>query len=256
MTQLKLDHVVHYVNCVNDAVKTFQESGFHAVKGGSHKDWGTCNGLSYFGLSYIEWLGIEDTEKLEKTTLNNPVFQDAKRLLPSHPVLHKLAIRTTDIEAVDALLKLQGFQTSGPVANSRLDARGSRINWKMLTIDGSFDGLPHPFFIQWGKTDDERIQSLESSGVISTHDRGPFRISAVILSVRKPEEARRFWHETFKIPLGKDFMWPNSLNLSGVYLQFILGEENRPVDVILSSSEHMEKTDLVIEQGHYTLIGK
>lgn len=256
MTHLKLDHVVHYVNCVNDAVKTFQESGFHAVKGGSHKDWGTCNGLSYFGLSYVEWLGIEDHEKLAKTTLNNPVFQDAKLLLPSHPVLHKLAIRTNDIDTVDALLKQQGFQTSGPVANSRLDEQGNRINWKMLTIEGSFDDLPHPFFIQWKKTDEERVQYLKSLGVISTHDRGPFHISAVKLSVRKPEKARRFWHETFKIPLGLDSQWPNSLNLSGVYLQFIQGNENRPVEVILSSSEQIEKDSLVIEQGHYRITGK
>ncbi|WP_254776465.1 VOC family protein [Paenibacillus sophorae] len=41
MTTIHWDHTVHYVNDLDKAIKTFQESGLDAFHGGSHKLWGT-----------------------------------------------------------------------------------------------------------------------------------------------------------------------------------------------------------------------
>ncbi|GJM75605.1 hypothetical protein HMSSN036_78210 [Paenibacillus macerans] len=64
---LKWDHTVQYVNDLDTPVEAFAKWGLTAFKGGSHKFWGTYNALSYFGLTYIEFLGIEDRALAEKS---------------------------------------------------------------------------------------------------------------------------------------------------------------------------------------------
>lgn len=79
------------------AVETINQLGFHTVKGGHHEKWGTYNGLCHFGLSYIEFIGIEQREKVESVTDNTLISQIAS--IPSgQEGLIRIAFRTTDIE--------------------------------------------------------------------------------------------------------------------------------------------------------------
>ncbi len=43
-----------------------QALGFHTVLGGEHTTWGTWNSLSYFDLSYIEFLAVQHEEKAKE----------------------------------------------------------------------------------------------------------------------------------------------------------------------------------------------
>lgn len=137
MATMKWDHLVHYVNDLAKPVEIFGAHGLVAFKGGSHKDWGTYNALSYFGLTYLEFLGIENLE-LAKATEHNLVVKDAVELLPEHEVLSRVVIRTDDIEEVAASLKAAGLSLSPIIDGKRLDNEGRLIEWRMMTIAGDF----------------------------------------------------------------------------------------------------------------------
>jgi hypothetical protein len=64
MTTLKWDHAVQFVNQPDEAIATFAGQGLNAFAGGRHPGWGTWNALSYFGLTYIEFLAIYDYVEL------------------------------------------------------------------------------------------------------------------------------------------------------------------------------------------------
>jgi hypothetical protein len=48
--------------------------------GGRHESWGTYNSLIYFGLSYIEFLGIENLFIAEKHEDNRLITQIVEQL--------------------------------------------------------------------------------------------------------------------------------------------------------------------------------
>ena len=61
---LKFDHIIHYI----DQLEQFKFPG-EVVKlnsGGKHHKFGTFNKLSYINENYIEFLDVEDQEKLQK----------------------------------------------------------------------------------------------------------------------------------------------------------------------------------------------
>ena len=60
MTTLKWDHAVQFVNQPDEAIATFAGQGLNAFAGGRPPGWGTWNALSYFGLTFIEFLAIYD----------------------------------------------------------------------------------------------------------------------------------------------------------------------------------------------------
>nr|VUD34029.1 Uncharacterised protein [Raoultella sp. NCTC 9187] len=64
MTTLKWDHAVQFVNQPDEAIATFADHKLNALTGGRHPGWGTWNALSYFGLTYIEFLAIYDRAEL------------------------------------------------------------------------------------------------------------------------------------------------------------------------------------------------
>lgn len=57
---LKFDHIVHYVHQPEQVFKALEPYGISAIQGGRHEQIGTYNALSYFDLSYIEWIGVYD----------------------------------------------------------------------------------------------------------------------------------------------------------------------------------------------------
>lgn len=79
---LALDHIVHFVHrAPAEATEQFRAKGYHAVAGGRHAMWGTWNSLSYFGLTYVEFLAVE-RQALAKESENPLIRQlvaDQKR---------------------------------------------------------------------------------------------------------------------------------------------------------------------------------
>ena len=63
---LRFDHLVHAVHGTpEEAVKQMQALGFHTVLGGAYY-LGYLDSLSYFDLSYIEFLAVQHEEKRKK----------------------------------------------------------------------------------------------------------------------------------------------------------------------------------------------
>ncbi|MED4957169.1 VOC family protein [Paenibacillus macerans] len=198
---LKWDHTVQYVNDLNTPVEAFAKWGLTAFKGGSHKFWGTYNALSYFGLTYIEFLGIEDRALAEKIDPPNAVVRDALVELPTREAFSRVALRTDDIDGLASRLQGQGLELSPILDGRRLDARGNWIEWRMFTIDGHYRGLNYPFILQWNGTDAERLSGLKASGIIQDHPAGEVDIHSAVFTVSDPAAAAAHWQALFGLPL-------------------------------------------------------
>ena len=201
MATIQWDHSVHYVNDLDLAVKKFAEYGLRAFRGGSHKQWGTHNALSYFGLTYHEFLSIENQILAEQTEHNNHVVQDAVKALPSHEVLSRVALRTNDIEAVYTSLKALNLDVAPIIDGKRLNQQGQLIEWRMLTIGGQFSGLRYPFIIQWKDSDAERLEALTDSGVIQPHPAGDVQLEQAVFTVSDPKSVAKHWQQLFGFPI-------------------------------------------------------
>lgn len=201
MTKLVWDHTVHYVNDLEHAKQTFAEQGITAFNGGSHKQWGTYNVLSYFDLNYLEFLAIEDRALAEsaKKEIPNEVVKDAVRLLPKYEGLSRVALRTDDIEAVRHRLIDHQINASPIMPGKRYDANGQLIEWEMMTIAGDFDGLRYPFVIQWSGSDEARREQLTENGSITEHPIGPLSAQAALYRVPNPKETVEHWAEIFSL---------------------------------------------------------
>ncbi|MEK4461280.1 VOC family protein [Paenibacillus sp. FSL H7-0690] len=254
MATMKWDHLVHYVNDLAKPVELFGAHGLVAFKGGSHKDWGTYNALSYFGLTYLEFLGIENLE-LAKATEHNLVVKDAVKLLPEHEVLSRVVIRTDDIEEVAASLKAAGLSLSPIIDGKRLDNEGRLIEWRMMTIDGDFGGLVYPFIIQWSGTDTERVERLTSSGVIKPHPAGEVEIVRAVFHVSDPEAAANHWGTIFGLPVTKSEDDTFSLKIGDRSFAFVQGDENQFKQVVFETdSLDLKGKKISIGDGEYVFV--
>ncbi|STW14527.1 Uncharacterised protein [Klebsiella pneumoniae subsp. rhinoscleromatis] len=66
------------------AIEIFAGQQLRAVAGRAASGWGTRNALSYFGLTYIEFLAIADPDELRAATDKLLLSRDAARLLPEN----------------------------------------------------------------------------------------------------------------------------------------------------------------------------
>lgn len=254
MSLLKWDHLVHYVNDLDQPVQLFAEHGLTAFRGGSHKDWGTYNALSYFGLTYLEFLGIENLE-LARATKHNVVVRDAVTLLPEHEVLSRVVLRTDDIEAVEAALSAEGLLLSPIIDGRRLDNQGRLIEWRMMTIDGGFQGLPYPFIIQWSERDEQRLDSLNGAGINRPHPAGKVEMVSAVFRVSDPSAAAGHWSKLFGLPVSGPADGPDSsysLKAGNQTFEFTPGEENRLSRIVFrTDSPELKGQTLTVGEGEY-----
>lgn len=254
MATVKWDHLVHYVNDLSKPVEIFEDHGLVAFKGGSHKDWGTYNALSYFGLTYLEFLGIENLE-LAKATEHNLVVKDAVKLLPEHEVLSRVVIRTDDIEAIAASLNAAGLSLSPIIDGKRLDNEGRLIEWRMMTIGGDFKGLVYPFIIQWSGTDSERVERLTSSGVIQSHPAGRVEIVRAVFHVSDPAATANHWGTIFGLPVQASEHNGFSLTIGDKSFAFVQGNENQFKQVVFETdSLTLKGKTIQIGDGEYVFV--
>lgn len=149
MATLQWEHAVQFVNQPEAAIEIFAGQQLRAVAGGRHPGWGTRNALSYFGLTYIEFLAIADPDELRAAMDKFLLSRDAARLLPENEALFRVALRSDDIDATYDQLRRTGVTVSPIVDGQRNDPQGYIIRWRIFTIDGDTDGLVYPFVLQW-----------------------------------------------------------------------------------------------------------
>ncbi|WNS44713.1 VOC family protein [Paenibacillus sp. MMS20-IR301] len=251
MAALKWDHLVHYVNDLDQPVQLFADHGLLAFRGGSHTAWGTYNALSYFGLTYLEFLGIENLE-LAQATKDNVVVRDAVAVLPEHEVLSRVVLRTDDIEAVEADLKAAGLSLSPIIDGRRLDNKGRLIEWRMMTIDGDFQGLVYPFIIQWNQRDEARLDSLNTAGINQPHPAGQVEMVSAVFRVTDPGAAAKHWSGLFGLPVTASEDGSFSLKAGGQTFDFLEGEENQFSQVIFKAdSSALQGKTILIGEGEY-----
>ena len=197
MAILTWDHAVHFVSQPEPAIQALSGQKLNAVAGGRHPGWGTRNALSYFGLTYIEFLAIADDAELLSAAETFLLCRDASRLLPDNEALYRVALRSDDIERTHAELHEQGLRVSPIVNGQRDDPQGNVIRWRIFTIDGDFDGLVYPFILQWGEEDDARLSRLQAQGLAAPHPLGEIELQRAVFTVQHPQAVRDRWQLLF-----------------------------------------------------------
>ncbi|TLS36468.1 VOC family protein [Pseudalkalibacillus caeni] len=202
MTSLAFDHLVHFSSNPTSAKKTMQQHGIQAIEGGKHENWGTYNTLAYFGLSYIEWLGIQNPSVSIQVD-DNPLIQQLVTELPlgDHP--GRIALRTNNMDQLVVELKEKDLKLHGPVKGSRLTDSGEFLQWSMLFIEEEHPSLPLPFFIQWGEGDVVRREKLK---IHSSHPAGSLQIKDVLLAVENLDDKISSWSSLFNLQIGEAFI--------------------------------------------------
>ena len=197
MATLTWDHAVQFVNQPEAAIQALSGQKLNAVAGGRHPGWGTRNALSYFGLTYIEFLAIADDAELLSAAETFLLCRDASRMLPDNEALYRVALRSDDIERTHAELHEQGLRVSPIVNGQRDDLQGNVIRWRIFTIDGDFDGLVYPFILQWGEEDDARLSRLQAQGLAAPHPLGEIELQRAVFTVQHSQAVRDRWQLLF-----------------------------------------------------------
>ncbi|MEQ9744690.1 VOC family protein [Pectobacterium actinidiae] len=253
MSTLLLDHVVHYVNNLQDAVKVLTTHHLHAFPGGSHPGWGTHNALSYFGLNYVEFLSIRDADEIAAARDSFLLSRDIQTFLPARQILHRVALRSDDIEASYAELQLQGLVLSPLIAGQRHDKQGNLIEWRMFTIDGDFQGVAYPFIIQWGEPDNERLALLRERGLDRPHPAGEMTLQSLIFKVQQPEQVAAHWQKLFHFSLAGAST--TELQVGDRRFIFQHGEQDALIAVQLATnSQALINKSLFVGEGEYQFV--
>lgn len=250
----KFDHVVHYTNDPNEAISVLREYGIHAVEGGQHQSRSTYNVLSYFDLSYIEFISSNDKRSLEETehpenslmaTLIKNKFKEG---------FARFVMRTSDIEKTANRFREKGLHVIGPVPLSRKSPDGTLIEWQLLFVGEQQKGLEYPYFIQWNEQDGERRQDLIERKVVIPGSMGA-TFSHIKIAVHDVEATVKKWSDLFDLPIGKTYLDEEiqakciPLTLPGGNIVFCSPIEDGVVSKILSTEgEKIFQVELV-KQG-------
>ncbi|WP_053367390.1 VOC family protein [Bacillus sp. FJAT-27245] len=253
MAELKLDHIVHYVNDLDAGIQLFNEFGLAASKGGSHTKWGTHNALCYFGLFYIEFLGIERPEYAKDPEEPNLLVEDALKYLPGREIFGRIAMRTDNLDEVASSLASKGAAVTPIREGKRMNAHGQLIKWRMMMIDGDFNGLAYPFIIEWKGRDDERFREMSEAEIIKPHPAGDVVFGSAVFEVSDPLAAASQWQELFGFPC--DIMGNGdsaALMLGGNSIIFTKGYKNNLSRVVFhTEAPALKGTSILVGEGEY-----
>jgi hypothetical protein len=227
--QFSFDHLVWFSKKPEDAIGPLKQTGIRVIPGGRHETWGTYNTLSYFGLSYLEFLGIENLQ-LAETYHENRLITHIVEVLPREngegPAT--IAVRTDKIEELAERLKQEGFTVYGPIPGERVTTDGQTIRWSLLFPELDTEDLRMPFFIQWEKADEERHAEFQEKGLL----KGQPKFQSVGFAVHDLENTTTTWGKLLNHTPGEEYIDSNlnascrKLALEGTELLFCspLGE--------------------------------
>ncbi|MDQ0970861.1 hypothetical protein QFZ31_000739 [Neobacillus niacini] len=234
------DHLVWFHHNPEKAIQPLSEKGVHVAHGGRHDTWGTYNTLSYFGLSYIEFLGIEVLTIAEQHEENRLITQIVEQLAKENregPA--KIAIRTNHIHKLAIKLKQDGHTVYGPLPGQRVTANGEVIQWTLLFIEEHPNQLSLPFFIQWDNSDKERLSAIKEQGLLGRHSDENSKLECVGFVVRDLEDTIRTWGDLLNLTPSEEF-WDEDLQarcqkleLPGTHLLFCTPDREGPAEKVL-----------------------
>jgi hypothetical protein len=195
---IAFDHLVHLTERPEQAKAAFEQLGFTASHGGRHLSWGTYNALCYFKpLCYIEWIGIADMQTAN--TCGNPLITQLVADSQEGSGFSQLAFRTNDIESLTKQLRNKGFTPIGPFPGSRQRDDGKLLTWSMLFLEDDTGGaFRYPFFIEWGDSDDMRMNELAP---LMRHPIGSPSLSSISLYTLDLDRAIDGYRRLFGLPV-------------------------------------------------------
>lgn len=248
-----LDHIVHFVDKPERLVEESEKIGLYAVNGGQHAMWGTYNSLSYFGLSYIEFIGIFNEELFEKSALEPFTLHESYKKRNRKNGFTRIALRTTTIENDAKKLKEAGFVVYGPETFSRTRPDGSVLKWQLLHFGAEDQELEFPFLIQWEDSDTERYDELVEKGTIKEHALGDLKIAEVSYAIEDLQVAK-VWASIFNLDLE---MYESYIKVKAPNCDFGFYKNtdmNNPLNneifqVVISGSK--EQKEIELEGGKY-----
>lgn len=180
MSMYELDHIVHFVNSPEQAMKDMLGNGLHVVEGGQHEQWGTYNVLSYLGSKYIEFIGINDMKKFAEAAKAPYTLHETYESSGRINGFKRIAIRTTTIEQDAHMFQEAGFEVYGPDHFSRTRPDGSIVSWQLLHIGHKNQRTSFPFFIQWDKSNEERESENIELGIAAPHVKGNVNLTEIV----------------------------------------------------------------------------
>lgn len=201
----QFDHLVHFVEDPKKVIERLKENGIHAAEGGVHQNRGTYNALSYFDLSYIEFLSTYDRKLVEQTKHLKYSLMETVVQKQFKEGFARFAVRTTNIEEAAERFREKGLEVYGPVPLSRKRPDESVINWKLLYVGKPNEELALPFIIQWDESDDERRKDLTEREIIASHPAG-IHFSHITIAVKDLEQTVRKWADWLEIEAGEVFI--------------------------------------------------
>ncbi|MGG0177816.1 VOC family protein [Gottfriedia acidiceleris] len=204
---LFFDHLVWFFKKPEKAIIPLKQRGIQVVKGGRHESWGTYNTLTYFGLSYIEFLGIENLSIAEKHYENRLITLIVEQLVKeTQEGPATVAIRTNNIEELAIKLKAKGLTVYGPLTGERVRADGQIIRWSLLFPEYTEKKVKLPFFIEWEKSDEERYSEFEDQGLIGSHILGQPKLESIGFAINNLDETLEIWKNLFGLKQGKEYI--------------------------------------------------
>ncbi len=191
--QVALDHIVHIVEDLDAHAAALDAAGLRTVAGGRHPRWGTRNSICHFGLTYVELLSVEERSVAETSTFGRAVLAESTR----GDGIWRLALRTDDIEAAAAKVRVAGSRCNGPVPGERTRPDGSTLRWSLAFPETPEVDLVPPMLIDWHEPDRRRHADLLARGFLDAQPRAV--IAAVAVACRDPEAAAAWMHNAFGV---------------------------------------------------------
>lgn len=233
---MKLDHIVHFTHTSPaKSMRFWNDAGFHAVIGGSHKNWGTQNALMYGADYYIEWLTVEHEDVAAHS--EHPLVE---HLRYDQQGFGTICLRSENLAELEKQLKAKDFHTDGIVDAERRTETGELIRWKMLFIKQDISSrLPLPFFIEWEEADEDRLAGLKTKGAIQPLNE-QLHLDKLVFSVNNRQLSEAQWKEL----LG------GSLELENCRLVFREAEGKERLSKVCFADAGQQ---LFFEQAHYCM---
>jgi Glyoxalase-like domain len=189
---LQFDHLVHTVYDPNAVRQHFADAfGWRTVPGGKHIEWGTYNGLSYFGLSYIEWVGVFDEALAKTSEFGKWVLADLQR----GEGVKQFALRTRRMDEIAAAWRARGLNAVGPVQGLRQREDGTTLRWRLLfPARTDVEAFPLPFLIEWEQDDRQREAGLVVAGALPAASAERLHLVKVESRVRDVRQFAERWN--------------------------------------------------------------
>lgn len=240
---LYFDHIMHYVSDPLQVTRELHELGINNKFGGDHSRGGTFNTLSYFGLKYIEYIGIKDEKAFAENISKLPKFSPISKIVNrrDREGIISIALRSHNLKKISNFLQKKGAAVEGPQPLSRKTPEGNTLSWELLYAGVEDTEIPLPFFIDWKLADIERIANLVESGYITPHEKGELEIANIVFAVNSFEHSIDKWKSFLdleEIKLDKSFneeVEYRTLTLDDVNFIFVKPKEEGKIKSFLEN---------------------